>query len=71
MTRKGLGIQYNNIYNPLFKFKITKVTTLVGDRSTNQVQAPLSWLQVHKSHINFSQPTYHQGKEEGLHKDKG
>jgi hypothetical protein len=47
------------------------IATFVGNSSTNQVWAPLTWLQVHQSHVNFSQPNYHQGKEEGLHKEKG
>jgi hypothetical protein len=58
-------------YSLLFKFKIKKVTTFACDHSMNQVWAPLSWLKVHQSQVRFSQPTYHQGKEEGLHRENG
>jgi hypothetical protein len=47
------------------------ITTFVGKCSMNQVWAPVSWLQVLQSHIFLSQPTYHQGSEEGLHEEKG
>jgi len=46
------------------------ITTFVNNRYTNQVWAPLSWLQVHQSHAFFSQPTYHLEKEKVLYKEK-
>jgi hypothetical protein len=57
--------------NSFIKFEEKRITIFVGNRSTNQVRDPLLWLQVHQSHVSFSQPTYHQRKEEGLHKEKG
>jgi hypothetical protein len=55
----------------LLSFKTKMIRTFVGNCSTNQVWAPLSWLQVHQYHVSFSQPTYHLGKEKWLYKEKG
>jgi hypothetical protein len=46
------------------------ITTFIDNHSTNQVQAPLSWLQVHHSHTILSQPN-NLGNDKGLYKEEG